>query len=99
VSFSKNNNKKSSGNGNGNSKNNNKKKANCPKLSIDQIAVIAALLTNSLQVQSVLVDRDQAVEVLLVGSLRKKTQMDNLLNQISELSVGDFLESLKRFGE
>ena len=98
MSFSKNNQKKSNGNGNGNSKNN-KKKANCPKLSIDQIAVIAALLTNSLQVQSVLVDRDQAVEVLLVGSLRKKTQMDNLLNQISELSVGDFLESLKRFGE
>ncbi|MBG9736118.1 hypothetical protein [Paenibacillus alvei] len=98
MSFS-NNQKKANGNGNGNSKKNSKKKANCPNLSIDQIAVIAALLTNSLKVQSVLVDRDQAVEILLVGSLRKKTQMDNLLDQISDLSVGDFLESLKRFGE
>lgn len=98
MSFSNNNQKKSNGNGNGNSKKN-KKKANCPKLSIDQIAVIAALLTNSLQVQSVLVDRNQAVEVLLVGSLRKKTQMDNLLEQISELPVGDFLDSLKRFNQ
>ncbi|MCE5173585.1 hypothetical protein LQV63_30615 [Paenibacillus profundus] len=73
---------------------NNKKKSSTPKLTIDQIAVIAALLTNSLKVQSILVDRDQAVEVLLIGSLRKKTQMDQLVEQISDLSIGDFLDSL-----
>ena len=73
---------------------NNKKKSSTPKLTVDQIAVIAALLTNSLKVQSILVDRDQAVEVLLIGSLRKKTQMDQLLEQISDLSIGDFLDSL-----
>ncbi|MCM3341778.1 MULTISPECIES: hypothetical protein [unclassified Paenibacillus] len=73
---------------------NNKKKSSTPKLTVDQIAVIAALLTNSLKVQSILVDRDQAVEVLLIGSLRKKTQMDQLVEQISDLSIGDFLDSL-----
>lgn len=74
-----------------------RKKKQPPQLSIDQIAVIAALLTNSLQVQSVLVDRDQVVEVLLVGSLRKKTQMDNLLDQISDMSIAEFLDSFKKF--
>lgn len=47
------------------------KVTNCA-LTIDQMVVIAALLNNSLQVQSVLIDREQTVEILLVGSLRKK---------------------------
>lgn len=93
MSFSSDYQKKS--NGNGNSKKH-KKKSNCSPLSVDQIAVIAALLTNALRVQSVLVDREQTVEVLLVGSLHQKTHMDNLLEQISELPIADFLDSLKR---
>ncbi|MBN3522305.1 hypothetical protein [Paenibacillus apiarius] len=78
---------------------NNKKKRNGTKLSVEQIAVIAALLTNSLKVQSILVDRNQVVEVLLTGSLRKKTQMDQLIEQISDLSIGDLLESLNNLNK
>lgn len=74
----------------------NQKKSNCPQLSIDQIAVIAALLTNALQVQSVLVDRNQLVQVLLIGPLCQKKQVNNLLEQIRELPITDFLDNLKK---
>lgn len=65
-------------------------------LSPQQIAVITALLMNTLQVQSVLVDKEQTVEVLLVGSLRRKSRMDKLLDEISGMPVGDLWESLRK---
>lgn len=65
-------------------------------LSPQQIAVITALLLNTLQVQSVLVDKEQTVEVLLVGSLRRKTKIDRLLDEMSDVPVGDLWDALKR---
>lgn len=65
-------------------------------LSAQQIAVITALLFNTLEVESVLVDKDQTVQVLLQGSLRRKTRMDKLLDEVSEMPVGDLLDSLKK---
>lgn len=65
------------------------------KLSPQQIAVVAALLTNSLIVQSILIDKDQTVEIVLQGTLRRKTRMDDLLEELQDMSVGDILDSIK----
>lgn len=65
-------------------------------LSPQKIAVITALLMNSLQVESVLFSKDQTVEVLLQGSLKRTTKMDKLLDDISGLPVADLWDALKR---
>jgi hypothetical protein len=64
-------------------------------LSPQQLAVIVGLLTQSLSVDSLLVDKDQNIEIVLGGSLRKKTKTDRLLTELSEVSVGDLLEAIK----
>ncbi|NEU29668.1 hypothetical protein GN156_02620 [bacterium LRH843] len=71
-------------------KNEQKKK----QLSPDNLAVIAALLTNALVVQSVLINRDQTIEVLLSGSLKQKSEIDKLVEQVKNVPVGEFLNSL-----
>lgn len=59
------------------------------KLSITpaQALVITAILGGTLQVDSVLVDRNQGVEIVLVGSLKQhiqkpKTELEKILDQI-----------------
>ncbi|MCM3716242.1 hypothetical protein [Halalkalibacter oceani] len=64
------------------------------RLTPNEIAVIIALLTDALHVQSILVDRDQTVQVLLEGSLRKRSELDKLIDQVRDVPVGDFLSSL-----
>ncbi len=65
------------------------------ELSPEQLAVIAALLTNTLSVDSVQLDRDQNVQIVLGGSLRQKTKMDRLLDEMSGLTIADLLDSIK----
>jgi hypothetical protein len=65
------------------------------KLSPQQIAVILALLSNSLFVQSLLVDKDQTVQIVLEGSLKRKSRMDMLLDELSKMSMGELMDSLK----
>lgn len=79
-----------------NQKKQQKAKANnlASRLTLNEIAVIVALLTNALHVQSILVDRDQTVQVLLEGSLRKRSELDKLIDQVRDVPVGDFLSSL-----
>ncbi|MFE5319150.1 hypothetical protein ACFQ88_10610 [Paenibacillus sp. NPDC056579] len=90
-------------NGNGSKKNNGfnqkdieKKLASFGKLTPQQIIVIAGLLTNALSVDSVLIDKDQEIEIVLVGSLRRKTKLDRLVDEVSQMNVGDLIESLIR---
>jgi hypothetical protein len=64
-------------------------------LSPQQIAVILALLSNSLFVQSLLVDKDQTIQIVLQGSLKRKRRIDKLLDELSGMSMGDVLDSLK----
>lgn len=61
-----------------------------------QLAVIAALLTNALTVRSILIDSDQTVQIVLEGSIRKKTKADRLLSELSEISLGDLLQAVSR---
>lgn len=66
------------------------------KLSPQQAAVITALLLDALKVDSVLVDKDQTVQIVLQGSLRKKTRMDEIMDEMSEMTLGDLLDSLMK---
>ncbi|QDM44864.1 hypothetical protein FLT43_16275 [Paenibacillus thiaminolyticus] len=83
----------------GSNNRNNKRKTNAgPKLSPQQIAVIVGLLTNALQVDSVLLDRNQAVEIVLVGSIRRKTKADKVAEQMGGVTVAELLQAILRQG-
>ncbi|WP_413379646.1 hypothetical protein [Alkalihalobacillus sp. 1P02AB] len=64
------------------------------KLSPNEIAVITALLTKALTVQSILIDREQTVQILLEGSLKKRSELDKLIDEIRDVPIGDFIASL-----
>jgi hypothetical protein len=48
----------------------------CIHLTPSQILIIAAFLAGVLEVNSVLVDKQQDIEIVLTGSLKRKTQSD-----------------------
>jgi hypothetical protein len=73
---------------------NNPKKKTAPKLTPQQLAVIAGLLTNALEVQSIMLDRDQTIEIVLVGSIRKKTKADQIAEDLADISVADLINAL-----
>lgn len=94
---------KNSGNSNGNGnggKNNGSPLGGLPlglgKLTPQQLAVITALLTNALSVDSVLVDKDQTIEIVLSGSLRRKNKTDKLVEELSGITVGELLDAISR---
>lgn len=66
-------------------------------LSTQQIAVITALLLNVLEVESVLIDNEQTVEIVLSGSLKRKTKMDKMLDEMSDMPVKDLWDALKKW--
>jgi hypothetical protein len=64
------------------------------KLSPQQLAVITALLSNALKVDSVLVDRNKDLQIVLTGTLRRKTKTDKLLEELEEINIGDLLDAI-----
>ena len=73
---------------------NNTKKKTTPKLTPQHMAVIAGLLTNALEVQSIMLDKDQTIEIVLVGSIRKKTKADQIAEDLADISVADLINAL-----
>jgi hypothetical protein len=67
-----------------------------PRLSAKEISVIVALLTRALEVKSLLIDSDQTIQIVLEGSLKKKTEMDRLIDEMSDLTIGDFFDSIMK---
>ncbi|MZP31290.1 hypothetical protein GTO91_16405 [Heliobacterium undosum] len=88
---------KGNGNCNGNGQQGNKKKKQAP-LTINPLkaAVIVGLLSDALSVNSLLVDRAQEVQIVLTGSLRRKTPLDKMLDEIGDQSFDDVLQALLR---
>ncbi|PYZ98455.1 hypothetical protein CR205_07645 [Alteribacter lacisalsi] len=67
-------------------------------LSPQQLAVILAMLTNVLRVKAVLITVDQTVEVVLQGNLKKqKKEIQNMLNELSEEKVDEWMRMLQKF--
>jgi len=75
------------------SKNNNADK-NRTILTPTQTMIIIGVLTNALEVTSVLVDRNQEVQVLLSGSLKKKTELEKTIEAIGKLPFEDVLKAV-----
>jgi hypothetical protein len=65
------------------------------KWTAQQLAVMIGLLSGKLEVDSVMLDKDKNVEIVLAGSLRKKTKMGRLLSEMSDETIGDLLDSIK----
>ncbi|MDP4092070.1 MAG: hypothetical protein Q8920_01765 [Bacillota bacterium] len=59
-----------------------------------QALVIAGLLGGVFEVTSVLIDKNQVVEILLSGSLKKKTTLDKMLDQIGNMRFDDVLRAI-----
>ncbi|WP_062048048.1 hypothetical protein [Bacillus sp. JCM 19034] len=74
----------------------NQRNKNKPHISPNTLAVVTALLTDALRVQSILIDKDKTIQVLLEGSLQvnKKSDLDVLIDQVRDVPVGDFIKSL-----
>lgn len=66
----------------------------CPSLNPPEILAIAGLLSGVLEVSSVLVSRDQTVEVSLVGSLKRQTQLEKIMEQIGKLSFEEVMQAM-----
>ena len=76
--------------------NNNEKKKNNNKLSLtpSQILVISGLLGGVLHVDSVLVDRDQHIQIILEGSLKRKTELEKMMDQIGKMPFDEVLKAM-----
>ncbi|MEW6174012.1 MAG: hypothetical protein AB1510_13300 [Bacillota bacterium] len=58
-----------------------------------QILVIAAILGGVLKVHSILLDDTQSVQILLTGSLKRKTAFDKMLDQIGPMSFDQVVKA------
>lgn len=63
-------------------------------LSPSELLVIGGIIADVLQVESVLVNKDQEIEIVLAGSLKRKTELDKMLDQIGSMSFDEILKAL-----
>lgn len=69
-------------------------KSTPPLLTPQKFLVILGLLGGVLEVRSVLIDRNQRVEVVLDGSLKRKTKLDKMLDEIGTMPFDDVLRAI-----
>ncbi|MDD4766420.1 MAG: hypothetical protein PHF87_02400 [Desulfotomaculaceae bacterium] len=65
-----------------------------PPLTPQKVLVILGLLAGTLEVKSISIDRDQVVDILLEGSLKRKTRLDNCLDEIGAMPFDDVLRAV-----
>lgn len=64
-----------------------------------QALVVLGILGGVLTVESLQIDKNQTVYIVLQGSLKRKTKMDKILDQMGSLSFGEVMKALfERFG-
>ncbi len=61
-----------------------------------KVLVILGLLANVLEFDSIKIDSDQAVLITLVGSLKRKTATDKMLDYLGGKSFDEVLQALLR---
>lgn len=79
---------------NPNENKNNNDKCKKPRLSTSQILVITALLADALEVNSFSVDRNQEIQIILTGSLKRKTQMEKIMDQVGQKPFDEVMKTL-----
>lgn len=65
-----------------------------PGITPSQALVIVGILGGVLTVDSVLVDRAQEIQIILVGSLKEKTKLEKMLEQIGSMSFDEVMKAL-----
>ncbi|KNF07189.1 hypothetical protein CLPU_21c00070 [Gottschalkia purinilytica] len=63
-------------------------------LSPAQILVVTGILTDVLTIDSLLIDKDQKIQIVLAGSLKRKTELDKALDKIGKQPVDEVLKSI-----
>lgn len=56
--------------------------------------VIGGLLGGVLDVDSILVDKDQTVQIVLVGSLKQKSELEKMLDQIGSMPFDEVVKAM-----
>ncbi len=69
-------------------------KKQAPVLTPQKALVILGLLAGVLEVKSVLIDRDQIINILLDGSLKRKTRLDKMLDEIGNMPFEEVLTAI-----
>lgn len=59
-----------------------------------KLLVILGLLSGALEVTAVQVDKDQTVEFLLAGTLKRPTRLDKILDEIGRMPFDDVLKAV-----
>lgn len=90
ASGSNSNKNKSNNNSNGNNKSNGNKLSITPA----QTLVIAGIIGGVLDVDSILVDRDQVVQIVLEGSLKQKTELEKMLDEIGSMPFNEVVKAM-----
>lgn len=66
----------------------------CISLNASQLLVVAGLLTGVLDVESILVSRDQTIDIVVTGTLRRRTQLDKIMSQVGQLPFDQVMKSI-----
>lgn len=67
---------------------------NCFNLNPSEILALAGILSGVLEVSSITVTRDQIVDVSLSGSLQRKTQLEQIMEQIGKCSFEEVMQAI-----
>jgi hypothetical protein len=59
-----------------------------------QAIVIGGILGGVLNIESVLVDKNQTVEIVLSGSLKKKTVLEKMLDQVGSMPFDEVIKTM-----
>lgn len=75
-------------------KNNPNKECKRLELTPSQLLVISGILANVLEVESILLDKDQTVQILLTGTLKRETQLEKIMDQIGCMPFDKVLKTM-----
>ena len=71
-----------------------KKKIKSMKLGTSEVLIIVALITGTLKFAGIEIDRRQNVFVILSGSLRKRTKLDKMMDEVGQQPFEQVLATL-----
>ncbi len=59
-----------------------------------QILVIMGIITGSLDIDSLLVNKNQEIQILLIGSLKQKTGLEKMMDEVGKMPFDDVLKAI-----
>ena len=64
------------------------------KITPSQALVITGILGGALEVDSILVNKEQEVQILLIGSLKQKTPLEKVMDQIGSMPFDEVMKAM-----